>query len=188
MLSIFIGLGLAAAAGFRVFIPLLVMSVAVRSGMIEPSAEFAWVGSLPALIAFSVAAVAEVGAYYLPFIDNALDMITSPLAVVAGAVLTAAIVADVGPFLKWTMAIIAGGGVAGTVQTKTVVTRGASSVTTAGIANPVLATVELGGSLITSILAVVVPVLGILVGLAILIWLFVRTRRRTAETDAAVPS
>lgn len=161
------------------------MSLAARAGVISPSPEFTWVASNPALIMFSVAAVLEVAAYYLPFVDNALDAITSPMAVIAGIVLTAAVVVDIDPLFKWTMAIIAGGGVAGAVQAKTVVTRGASSVTTAGIANPILSTVELGGSLFTSILAVFLPVLGLFLAIAILFWLFAVTRRKRRKTDSA---
>ncbi len=172
-LGILAGLGLAAACGFRVFVPLLVASIAVHAGYLSPSPEFAWLGSTPALLAFGVATVAEVLAYYVPWLDHALDTLASPAAVVAGSVLAASLAVDVDPFLRWTLAIIAGGGLAATVQSGTVAARGMSFSVSGGLANPVVATAELGGALATSALAVVAPWLAIL-GLAAL-GLFVMT-------------
>jgi hypothetical protein len=73
----------------------------------------------------------------------------------------ASLVQDMSPFLKWSLAIIAGGGAAGTIQGMTVLARGASLIGTGGFANPLIATVELGGSVITSILALAAPVLAV---------------------------
>lgn len=170
ILSVFVGLGLAAAAGFRVFVPLLVVSVAHRLGL-PLTQEFAWLGSTPALIVFSVATMAEVTAYYVPFVDNLLDAITSPLAVVAGTVLTAAVMTEVDPLFKWTLAVIAGGGMAGLVQAKTVVARGLSSATTAGFANPIVSTVELGGALTASLVSVIMPLVALVLVFGLLVWL-----------------
>lgn len=186
VLSIFVGLGLSAAAGFRVFVPLLVVSLASRVGVLDLSVEFAWISSTPALIAFSAATIAELVAYYLPFVDNFLDAITSPLAVVAGTVLTAAVVTDVDPFFKWTMAIIAGGGMAGMVQAKTVVARGVSSLTTAGMANPVLSTVEFGGSLVASVMTILMPAVAFGLVLCVLAWMLRgRKPKKPAEESPA---
>lgn len=171
ILSVFVGLGLAAAAGFRVFVPLLVVSVAARMHVIPLSPEFTWIASTPAMIAFSVATIAEVLAYYIPFVDNFLDAITSPLSVVAGTILTASVVTDVDPFFKWTMAIIAGGGLAGMVQAKSVVARGVSSVTTAGFANPIVSTVELGGSVTAASVSVLMPIMALVLVFAVLVWM-----------------
>jgi hypothetical protein len=184
VLSIFVGLGLSAAAGFRVFVPLLVVSLATRVGVLDLSPEFAWVSSTPAVIAFAVATIAELGAYYLPFVDNFLDAITSPLAVVAGTVLTAAVVTDVDPFFKWTMAIIAGGGMAGMVQAKTVVARGVSSLTTAGMANPVLSTVEFGGSLIASVMMIMMPLVAFGLVLGVLAWMLRGKKVKSPAADS----
>ena len=145
-LSLLIGIGLSAACGFRVFVPLLVVSIASHTGHLHLSSGFEWMGSDAALIAFAVATVLEVAAYYIPWLDNLLDTIASPAAVIAGTLVTASLVADMSPFLKWTLAVIAGGGIAGLVQGTTVVTRGASTASTCGLANPILATAELGGS------------------------------------------
>ena len=169
VLSLLIGIGLSAACGFRVFVPLLVVSVASHTGHLHLSSGFEWMGSDAALIAFAVATVLEVAAYYIPWVDNLLDTVASPAAVIAGTLVTASLIADMSPFLKWTLAVIAGGGIAGLVQGASVVTRGASSAGTGGLVNPILATAELGGSLITSFLSLVVPVL---VALAVGVLLF----------------
>src|SRR5438445_1621214 len=145
VLSLLIGIGLSAACGFRVFVPLLVVSIASRTGHLHLSHGFEWMGSDAALIAFAAATVLEIAGYYIPWVDNLLDTIASPAAVVAGTLITASLVTDISPFLKWTLAVIAGGGAAGLIQGTTVVARGASSTGTGGLANPLLATAELGG-------------------------------------------
>src|SRR6185503_12680871 len=116
VLSICVGIGLSAACGFRIFVPLLALSIAALSGHVHLSSGFAWIGTTPALIALSVATALEIAAYYVPWLDHALDTIATPAAVIAGTMTTAALVTDVSPFLKWTLAIIAGGGAAGLVQ------------------------------------------------------------------------
>src|SRR5437867_891619 len=158
-LSFLVGVGLSAACGFRVFVPLLVVSIASYTGHLQLSSGFEWMGSTAALIAFATATVLEIAGYYIPWVDNLLDTISSPAAVIAGTVVAASVAADMSPFLKWTLAAIAGGGIAGIVQGATVLTRGASSAGTGGLANPLVATAELGGSLITSILSLVMPLL-----------------------------
>src|SRR5215204_4144976 len=117
LLSIAIAIGLSAACGFRVFVPCLVMSVAAQAGYLQLASGWEWIGSTPALIAFALAAILEIAAYYVPWLDNLLDTIATPAAVVAGVVATAAVVSGMSPFLTWTLAAIAGGGAAGLIQT-----------------------------------------------------------------------
>jgi hypothetical protein len=162
LLSLCVGMGLSAACGFRVFVPLLVMSVAANAGHLQLAPSFDWIGSPMALATFGLATVLEVGAYYIPWVDNFLDTVATPAAVCAGTVVTASMVTDVSPFLKWSLAAVAGGGVAASVQASTVLARALSFTGTGGLANPLVATVELGGSVLTSILAVVAPVLAIM--------------------------
>jgi hypothetical protein len=157
LLSICVGLGLSAACGFRIFVPMLVMSIAAISGHLHLIPAFAWIGSPAALIAFSVATILEIGAYYVPWLDHFLDGIATPAAIVAGTIVTASVVGGTSPFLKWTLAVIAGGGIAGAVQASTILARGLSLVGTGGLGNPLVASLELGGSLITSIMAVIAP-------------------------------
>jgi hypothetical protein len=153
-----IGIGLSAACGFRVFVPLLMMSIASLSGYLPLSPGFDWIGTYPALIAFGTATILEVAAYFVPVLDHALDTITSPAAVVAGTIATASVVTDLTPFLRWTLALIAGGGIAGIVQGSTVLLRAKSSAFTGGIGNPVVSTGELLAAMATALLAIILPV------------------------------
>lgn len=157
-IGLLIGIGLSAACGFRVFVPLLCTAIAVRSGHMTVSQEFMWMTTDTALLAFSIATFLEVAAYYVPWLDNALDSISAPAAVIAGTMVTAAMLGDMSPLLKWSLAIIAGGGVAGVIKAGTAALRGVSSVTTAGIANPIVSTGELAGSLATTGMAMTLPV------------------------------
>ena len=173
VLSVLLGLGLAAACGFRVFVPLLIMSLASRPGvgLLVLGERFSWIGTTPALIAFAVATVIEIAGYYIPWVDNLLDMVASPAAVVAGILVSAsAMTGDVSPFLKWTLAVVAGGGTAALFQGATTAARHISSFTTGGLANPLLATAESGGSAILAVLAIVLPVIAFLLVLAIVLF------------------
>src|SRR5262245_17614066 len=114
--SIALGVGLAAAVGFRVFLPLLITSIAAHFGHLHLSDNFAWLPSLPAMLMLAMAAVAEVLAYYIPAVDNLLDTITTPAALIAGTLVAAAVMTDLPPLVKWTTAVIAGGGAAGLTQ------------------------------------------------------------------------
>ncbi|HSD74306.1 MAG TPA: DUF4126 domain-containing protein [Steroidobacteraceae bacterium] len=177
LVSIALGIGLAAAVGFRVFLPLLVLSAAGYTGYLPISDSFSWMATLPALVMFSVAAVIEIAAYYIPGVDNLLDAVATPAALVAGTVVAAAVMTDLPPILKWTTAVIAGGGAAGITQAVTGLLRAKSTVTTGGLGNAVIATGELGGSLLTSLLALFMP----LVALAFVVlfcWVSVKFIRR----------
>ena len=181
LLSICLGLGLSAACGFRIFVPLMVVNLAARVGWVSLSGELAWMGDSAALWAFGFATVLEIGAYYVPWLDNFLDTVATPAAVVAGAIVTASVVTDLDPGLKWMLAVIAGGGVAGAVQTATVGGRVLSSITTAGLGNPVVATLELLSSFFLSIVSLLAPLLAglfVLILLTLVWWL--RRRRRRA--------
>jgi Domain of unknown function (DUF4126) len=180
-LSIALGVGLAAATGFRVFLPMLVVSVAAYSGHLPLSENFAWLGTPGALIMLGVAALVEILAYYIPGVDNLLDVLATPAAVVAGTLVSAAVITDLPPMLKWTTAIIAGGGLAGLTQGVTALLRAKSTVITAGVGNPVIATAELGGSLLVSLLALAAPLIALLV-VIVFLWLAMRLIRRIARS------
>lgn len=151
LMAVAVGIGLSASAGFRVFLPLLVAAVAARLGWLPLQGEFAWIGTTPAIIAFATAAAAEIAAYYIPFVDNLLDTIASPLAVAAGGLMMTSLLPVDNDLLKWTLGLIAGGGAAAAVQGGTVLTRLAATKLTAGLGNGALSTGEnvlaLGGSL-----------------------------------------
>jgi uncharacterized membrane protein len=140
------------------------MSIASLTGLITLSPSFEWIGTYPALVSFGTASILEISAYYIPWLDNILDTVATPTAFIAGTVVMASTVADMSPFIKWTLALIVGGGVAGSIQGFTSLTRITSSVTTGGLGNPVLSTLEAGGSTVLSILSITLPILaGILV-------------------------
>jgi hypothetical protein len=181
--GIIVGVSLAASCGFRVFVPMLVMSVAVKAGQLELADGWSWIGGWPALITFSVASVTEVGGYYVPWLDNLLDTISTPAAVVAGTIATAACVSEMSPVFQWSLAIIAGGGVAGTVQSTTVLARGASTAATGGFGNFIVASFELLVSFVLSVLAVVVPIVaGVM--LCVVAYFVVRSVLRRRATSA----
>jgi hypothetical protein len=189
--SILIGLGLSAACGFRVFVPLLIAGLAARFGGIAVVPGFSWIGSTPALIAFAAATAVEIIGYYIPWIDNMLDALAAPTAVVAGVLLMASTLVEVGPFVRWTLAVLAGGGTAAVFQGLTTVARQVSSISTGGLGNPVLATVEGGGSAVLSALAVTLPVAALLliaVMLLVAIKLVPLRRQRQPAAVAAGPT
>jgi Domain of unknown function (DUF4126) len=183
-LSIALGVGLAAATGFRVFLPMLVVSVAAYTEHLPLSDNFAWLGTPSALMMLGVAALVEILAYYIPGVDNLLDTLATPAAVVAGTVVSAAVITDLPPMLKWTTAIIAGGGVAGLTQGVTALLRAKSTVLTAGVGNSVIATAELGGSLLVSLLALAAPLIALLV-VIVFLWLAMRLIRRIARSASS---
>lgn len=186
VITVLMGIGLSAACGFRIFVPLLAASIAARSGHVTLSSQFQWLGSDAALIAFGAATLIEIGAYYIPWVDNLLDTVASPMAVAAGTILTASFALDLDPFLRWTLAIIAGGGTAGLVQSLTVSTRALSSAGSLGLANPLVATAELGGSILTSVLALVLPVLTI-VAIVVVATLLAKRLSRVKKVPPANP-
>jgi hypothetical protein len=179
ILSLAIGIGLAAATGMRVFVPLLVLGVTARMEWLPLSAGFQWLSTWPAIIALAIAAVLEIGAYYIPLIDNFLDLLAGPLAVMAGIVATAAVVTDLPPLVRWSVAIVAGGGTAGVVQTAMSVVRLKSTALTAGFGNFVVSTFELIASLAASLIAILAPVIAMLVVFGLLVVFLALTRNRT---------
>lgn len=185
LLSACLGIGLSASCGFRVFVPLLAMSIAAAAGHLTLAPGFAWIGSGVALAAFAVATLLEVAAYAIPWLDNALDTIAAPAAVVAGVMVTASVAGDMSPLLRWSLAVIAGGGAAGAVQSVTVATRAASTATTGGLANPLLSTLELGGAITASVLALLAPVaamFALAIGLTLLAYSLGRRGRGARHT------
>ena len=169
ILSSFIGIGLAAASGFRVFLPLFAVSLASYLGWIPTNDNFQWLSGLPTLIVTGVATLVEILAYYIPVVDNFLDTVTVPLATVAGSVLFASQFIELGTFPQWALAIIAGGGTAATIAAGFAGTRAASTATTAGIGNNVIATTETAGAGLMSVLSIFLPVIAFIIALALLI-------------------
>jgi Domain of unknown function (DUF4126) len=180
LLPVSLGVGLAAAAGFRVFLPMLATGLAVKAGFLPITEGFNWIATTPALLMLAEAALAEIIGYYIPVFDNLLDGLATPTAIGAGVAMSYAVMGDMPPMLKWTLAIIAGGGAAAATQGATTVLRGASTVTTAGLGNHAVATGELLGAVVMSVLPIIFPYVALLAALVFIYvaWRIVMRMRR----------
>lgn len=177
LMAIALGIGLSAASGFRAFVPLLVTSLAARGGYLTLSSGMAWIATDAALAAFAIATVLEIAAYYTPWLDNLLDVIATPAAVLAGTVLMVAVLPEMPPALRWGLAIIAGGGAAGAIQALTVLLRLKSTALTGGLGNPIVATGELIGALIVSLLTLLAPLFVLVLVVVLAVFALRRVRR-----------
>ncbi len=173
LLSAFIGIGLAAASGFRVFLPMFTVSLASYMGWIPMSESFEWLAGLPTLITTAIAMIFEILAYYIPIVDHLLDTLSVPLATLAGSVLFASQFADLGTFPQWALALIAGGGTAAAISSGFAGTRAASTATTGGLGNSVVATTETAGAGIMSILALAAPIIAAIAAIILVITVLV---------------
>ncbi len=188
---VLIGIALSATCGFRVFVPLLAVNIGFRAKnadgepLIDLAPGFDWLTSDIAMIIFLVAAIFEIGGYYIPWIDNLLDTIASPAAIVAGTLITTSFIDIESWWLQWLLGLIAGGGAAGAVQAATVVTRASSTITTGGLGNPIVASVETSGAFLGSALSILaapfaIGVFVLLLGSGVWIW-WRRRKRKLAE-------
>jgi hypothetical protein len=170
LVGIALGIGLAAATGFRIFIPLLIAGLAARFDVLPLGESFQWLASTPALLMLGTAAVVETLAYYIPGVDHALDVLAGPATLLAGTVASAAVMTEIPPAVMWPLAVIAGGGAAGLTKGSTALLRAKSGVATGGLANPVVSTVETVGATGIALLAIAVPVLCLVAVVALLWW------------------
>lgn len=180
--GIIIGVCLAAAVGFRIFVPLLILSVGSMTDYVSLADTYSWIGTLPAMIAFGVATILEIVGYYVPWMDNMLDTISTPLSPIAGVVAAGSVVVDVDPLISWTVAIILGGGTALSVEFLTVKARALSSFFTGGFGNSIVASGELFFSTFISILAIVIPVIAFLF-ILFLVFIIWKITRRESEAQ-----
>ena len=189
VISAFIGIGLAAASGFRVFLPMFAVSLASYMGWIPMNESFQWLSGLPTIITTGIATIVEILAYYIPYVDHLLDTLSVPLATIAGSVMFASQFADIGTFPQWALALIAGGGTAAAISSGFAGTRAASTATTGGLGNSVVATTETAGAGIMSFLAMAAPIIAgiaaiILVIVVIILGRKIWNRFRRFNTDS----
>lgn len=177
VISAFIGIGLAAASGFRVFLPMFAVSLASYMGWIPMNESFQWLAGLPTLITTGIATVVEILAYYIPYVDHLLDTLSVPLATVAGSVMFASQFTDLGTFPTWALALIAGGGTAAAISSGFAGTRAASTATTGGLGNSVVATTETAGAGVMSVLALAAPIIAAIAAIILVIVVFVLGRK-----------
>ena len=175
--AVAIGIGLAAATGFRVFLPLFIAGAAAHWGALPLADGFQWLSTTAALTALATASVVEVAAYYIPGVDHLLDLLAGPAALVAGVVASASVMVDMPPAVMWPVAIIGGGGIAAVTKVTSALVRAKSGLFTAGLANPLVATAETAGAAVVAVLSIVIPILALV---ALLIGLIVLGRRRKA--------
>ena len=183
LFSVALGIGLAAATGFRVFLPLLVAGLAARAGwdaahrIFRLAPEHARAGRIE-----YCSRAGDPGLLH-PGVDHLLDVLAAPLAVIAGVVASASVMVDMPAEVRWPIAVIAGGGVAALTKGAAAVVRAKSAALTGGLGNPVVSTAETAGAVTVSILALVAPLLCLVGVIAIAVWAVRRMRRsRTADT------
>jgi hypothetical protein len=178
LIEVMLAISLSAASGFRVFVPLLVLSGAAVVGHLDLPADFDWIETPQALAVLAVACLLEVGGYYIPWFDHVLDIVATPAAFISGTIVAASVVPEMNPVAQWTLAIVAGGGTASLTKGLMNILRVTSTTSTGGLANPILATLELAIAVFLSVLAVTVPlvagalVLGLLVFAIQKLWVF----------------
>lgn len=177
MISIFLGIGLAASVGFRVFLPLFALSLASYLGLWELNDSWIWIGGLPALITFGVATLVELFAYFIPYLDNLLDSVALPLATLAGTAVMVATVAELDPVVTWSLAIIAGGGTAAAIKGASATGRLTSTATTAGIGNPLISFIETITAAVLSLVSILAPVIASVLVILLLIFIFAIYRK-----------
>ncbi len=172
IISIFLGIGLAASVGFRVFLPLFALSLASYSGVWDVNDSWQWIGSLTAVIALGVATVVEIFAYFIPWVDNLLDSFAVPLAAIAGTAVMVSTVANLDPVVTWSLAIIAGGGTATAIKGANAAGRVVSTATTGGLANPIVSTVETGTAVVVTTASIFAPIVAVVLVIIILFIIF----------------
>ena len=169
LVAVSLGLGLSAASGFRVFLPPMLLSGAINFGLMDPSGHLAMLDGWGAFSLLLIAVVLEIGSYLIPWVDNLLDVVASPAAVVAGIALMGAVLGsetNFDPIVQWSIAAVGGGGAAGTVQAGTVATRAVSTGTTGGLANPIVSIGEAFMAILITVLAILAPVLCVILVLS----------------------
>ena len=182
-IALVMGVCLSAACGFRIFVPLLAVGLAVRFMDLNATPALAWTATDLGLVGLSAATLVEILAYYIPWVDNALDTIHGPLAMVAGTLLVGGLLGDMPPALQWGLGVVAGGGAAGAVKTGAATVRAGSTATTGGLGNCIVSTVENGCATIGSALAVVAPVIAavfLILMVAVMCIVVNKIRRRRA--------
>ena len=187
ILAALMGLSLASASGFRVFLPPFILSLAVRTDTFVnldlSGTEFAAFDSNAAVIVLGIACLAEFGAYYVPWLDNLLDTIATPAAVLSGVGMSSMVLVGTDPIMQWSFAIIAGGGSAGIIQLTTVAIRGLSSTLTLGFGNSFVASGENIASVVLTIAALIAPLIAAIFAIIIILLLLRQVTKKPKESS-----
>jgi hypothetical protein len=189
LIEVMLGISLSAAVGFRVFAPLLVLSLAAVVGGVNLPTDLDWVETPQALAVFAAACLLEVGGYYVPWFDHLLDVVATPAAIVAGTLVAAAVAPEMNPLVQWTLALVAGGGTAGLTKGLMNLLRGTSTAASGGLTNPLVATLELVMAIALAVLAITLPLVAGVIVLGILgitlqqLWTWLSRRRQRQPLD-----
>lgn len=183
LISIFIGIGLSAASGFRIFIPFLILGIAVNMGLLNIDSSFVWLSSIQAVILFALATLIEVAGYFNPWVDNMLDTITTPFSIIAGTILSFSVITGIDPFFKLILSFIIGGLIAADFQFLSVKARSISSVFQGGLGNPFISGMELIFSILLSIFSILLPVTSFIIVITLMISLYVILKNAKARLN-----
>jgi hypothetical protein len=187
ILAALMGLSLASASGFRVFLPPFLLSIAVRTDTLVnldlSDTSFAIFDSNAAVLILGIACLAEFAAYYVPWLDNLLDTIATPAAVLSGVGMSSMVLVGTDPIMQWSFAIIAGGGSAGTIQLTTVAIRGLSSTLTLGFGNSFVASGENIASVVLTIAALLAPLIAAIFAVIIILLLVRQVTKKPKESS-----
>jgi hypothetical protein len=185
--AVALAVGLAACAGLRAWLPLLLTGGLVRAGAIEVGPSFSFIASDRALILFGLASAIEIVADKVPAIDHALDAIGTVVRPVAATVLAASVFGSFAdPLTAVALGAAVGAPTALVPHAGKSVLRAASSALTAGVANPVISVLEDLFAVALFLVAVIVPILAA-VGVLVVAFLVLRRLGRRAPS-AAVPA
>jgi len=186
--SVCMGISLSASCGFRIFVPLLAASIAGFNHWILLPADMQWMAGWPAILCYSTAAVIEIVAYYIPFLDNILDTIATPVAFVAGTLLASSVIPlpDNQPLIRWGISLLAGGAPAGAVQIGTGLLRLFSTKATIGTGNILVASAENITVFTGVLLSFVIPVFVAMVLILLVAWIISRTIRRIVRQERKI--
>jgi hypothetical protein len=155
LLQITTGIGLSAACGCRLFVTLLVLGLGGALGLIPVGHN--WFSSTTALIVVTIGTVLEVMAFYRPRLDNLMDAVALPTAVLTGMIVMETVVYKLPDLGRWALAILLGGGITLVLQTATTLIRADLTSRTGGINNGVFATIELGAALGIALMVLIEP-------------------------------
>lgn len=176
--AILVGVGLSISAGFRVFTPMLLASIAAKLGWLPLATGFEWLGSNVAFVALALATILEIISYYVPMFDNLIRGLATPLAAVAGTLMTVAVIGtENAEFLSWGLAFVTGGGAATVTSLTNTAVRGTTTVTTAGVANPVVSLIEDVSAVVLPIVTIIAPIV-VIVLIVVVAWLFMKFSKR----------
>jgi len=185
--SLAMGIGLAACAGLRAWLPLLLAGLLARAGILELGPSFRFIASTQALILFGVATLVEIIADKVPAVDHTLDVLSTVLRPAAGSLLVASVMWRIqDPLTALALGVAVGAPTSLVPHAAKSALRAASTAFTGGLANPVLSLVEDLAAVLIFVFTVVVPVAVAVTILVITVLILRRLARRRPQSTVPV--